>query len=53
VLLFNTPIQALGTYCKTSVEDITVPKYCKGILKTELEMSQSENGNQLLNSNLQ
>jgi len=47
------PIYILWTYCKISVEDITVPKKCKEILKTETEMSLSENGNQLLKSNLQ
>jgi len=45
------PIQVLGTYCNISVEDITVPKHWKKILKTE--MSLPENGNQLLKSNLQ
>jgi len=47
------PIEVLGTYCKISVKDIAVPKHGKEILKTETEMSLSENGNQLLKSNLQ
>jgi hypothetical protein len=46
-------IQVLETYCKISIEDIIVPKHGKEILKIETEMSLSENGNQLLKSNLQ